>query len=137
MDILTPEKLKDLKEAVKQFVSALEKQNLKNMDIDEQYDCVLRQVEACNWTCSAVKAQYKGTEQLKGMDIDVIGIYVNIGYGCYIYVYLDEEHFELPSVISWADLPILSQNSFIGTHLDYYAQANRFDIIKREDNLHG
>ena len=132
MDILTPEKLKDLKEAVKQFVSALEKQNLENMDIDEQYDCVLRQVEACNWTCSAVKAQYKGTEQLKGMDIDVIGIYVNIGYGCYINVYLDEEYFELPSIIGWADLPILGQNSFIGTHLDYYAQANRFDIIKRE-----
>ena len=132
MDILTPEKLKDLKEAVKQFVSALEKQNLKNMDIDEQYDCVLRQVEACNWTCSAVKAQYKGTERLKGMDIDVIGIYVNIGYGCYINVYLDEEYFELPSIIGWADLPILGQNSFVGTHLDYYAQANRFDIITRE-----
>ena len=137
MDILTPEQLKVLKEAVTKFVSALEQRNLKSMDIDEQYNCVLRQVEECNWTCSAVKARYKGTEQLKGIDIDVIGIYVNIGYGCYIYVYLDEEHFELPSVISWADLPILSQNSFIGTHLDYYAQANRFDIIKREDNLHG
>ena len=132
MDILTPEQLKVLKEAVTKFVSALEQRNLKSMDIDEQYNCVLRQVEECNWTCSAVKARYKGTEQLKGMDIDVIEIYVNIGYGCYIYVYLDEEHFELPSVISWADLPILSQNSFIGTHIDYYAEAQNLEFLLHE-----
>lgn len=131
MNILTPKQLEMLKLKVRAFTKGLEEQNIRLLELDDQYKLILQNVETYNWSCAAIKTQCHGDKSFLATLIDVYEIYINIGYGCYICVYLDEELIDLPT-IGWSDLPRLAQNSFIGTHLDYYAQANHFDIIKKE-----
>lgn len=132
MDILTPKHLQIINLNVREFIKRLEAKSIRLLELEEQYDLVLQEVKEFKWTCSAIKAQCHGNKTVLSEFIDVYEIYINVGYGCYICVYLDEELIELPT-IGWSDLPRLGQNSFIGTHLDYYAQSNHFEIAKRED----
>lgn len=133
MENLTPKQLEMLKLKVRTFVKGLEEQNIRLLELDEQYQLILQNVKTYNWSCSAIKTQCHGDKAYLSTLIDVYEIYINIGYDCYICVYLDEELIELPT-IGWSDLSRLGQNSFIGTHLDYYAQANHFEIAKREND---
>ena len=132
MQTLTPSKLVLLNIAVESFMKTLESQNIRLLELDEQYKLVLQNVEAAQWSCSAIKTLCHSTKESMPPFIDVYEIYINIGYGCYICVYMDEEFIDLPTN-GWSDLPRLGQNSFIGTHLDYYAESNHFEIVKREE----
>ena len=80
MDILTPKQLELLKLQVRSFLKGLEEQNIRLLELDEQYKLILKNVETYNWSCSAIKTQCHGDKAYLSSLIDVYEIYIHIGY---------------------------------------------------------
>lgn len=132
MEILTPEILQSLKPQIAEFTKELQARDITQLDSDEQCSLILEAAGARGWKYSVIKTGFYDTSCSRDRLIDIFEIYINVGYGCYISAYVSEPNTELPTA-DWSELPRLAQNSFIGQHLDYYTQANRYEIVKRED----
>ena len=132
MEILTPEILQSLKPQIAEFTKELQARDITQLDSDEQCSLILEAAGARGWNSSVIKTGFYDTSCSRDRLIDIFEIYINVGYGCYISAYVSEPNTELPTT-DWSELSRLAQNSFIGQHLDYYAQANRYEIVKRED----
>lgn len=128
---LTLEALKQLHVEVKAFNEALMEAKIEEKDMDDQYNMVIEAVKNTGWKCSALTYQFFEHENGEKKLITSYEVYINIGYGCYIMVYIDNLGIDLPPV-DWADLPLLGQNSFIGTHIDYYADAQTLEFLLHE-----
>ena len=132
MEFLTPKILQSLKPQIAEFTKELQARDITQLDSDEQCSLILEASVARGWNSSVIKTGFYDTSCSRDRLIDIFEIYINVGYGCYISAYVSEPNTELPNT-DWCELPRLAQNSFIGQHLDYYAQANRYEIVKRED----
>lgn len=129
---LTLEALKQLHTDVQAFSNALIGAKIKEKDMDDQYNMVMEAIKNAGWKCSALTYQFYEREKDGKRLVTAYEIYINIGYGCYIQVYIDNLGIDLPP-IDWADLPNLGQNSFIGTHIDYYAEAQNLEFLVKEN----
>lgn len=128
---LTLDALKQLHTEVKAFNEALIEAKIEEKDMDDQYNMVMEAVKNAGWKCSALTYQFYEHEKDGKRLVTTYEIYINIGYGCYVMVYIDDIAIELPAE-DWADLPRLGQNSFIGTHIDYYAEAQNLEFLLHE-----
>ena len=131
MEELTLGVMKQLHADVQAFNNALVDAKIKEKDMDDQYNMVIEAVKNAGWKCSALTYQAYEHEKDSKRLVTTYEIYINIGYGCYIMVNIDDIETELPSA-DWADLPRLGQNSFIGTHIDYYAEAQNLKFLAHE-----
>lgn len=128
---LTLEALKQLHADVQAFNNTLIEAKIKEKDTDDQYNMVMEAVKNAGWKCSALTYQFYEHEKNGKRLVTTYEIYINIGYGCYVMVNIDDMTIELPSA-DWANLPRLGQNSFIGTHIDYYAEAQNLEFLVHE-----
>lgn len=125
MDILTPEIMASLRKQVRAFTKELEKKKIEKLDFYARYDVIVATIQTYGWTYSAIK---------NGGDEDIFfEIYINVGYNSYICIYIDQEddYTALPPIDCF-DLPKVGQNTFIGTHLEYYTLSHGYEIIARE-----
>lgn len=128
MDILTPEIMASLRKQVRAFTKELEKKKIEKLDFYARYDVIVATIQTYGWTYSAIK---------NGGDEDIFfEIYINVGYNSYICIYIDQEddYTALPPIDCF-DLPVVGQNTFIATHLEYYTLSNGYEIIAREQTL--
>ena len=128
---LTLDALKQLHTEVKAFNEALIEAKIEEKDMDDQYKMVIEAVKNTGWKCSALTYQFFEHEKGEKNLITSYEVYINIGYGCYIMVHIDNLGIDLAPA-DWADLPLLGQNSFIGTHIDYYADAQTLEFLLHE-----
>ena len=131
MVMLTLDILKQLHTKVKAFNAALSDEKIEEKDMDDQYNMVIEAVKNTGWKCSALTYQFFEHEKGEKNLITSYEIYINIGYGCYVMIHIDNLGIDLAPV-DWADLEILGQNSFIGTHIDYYAEAQNLEFLLHE-----
>ena len=131
MVMLTLDILKQLHTKVKAFNAALIDEKIEEKDMDDQYNMVIEAVKNTGWKCSALTYQFFEHEKGEKNLITSSEIYINIGSGCYIMVHIDNLGIDLAPV-DWADLEILGQNSFIGTHINYYAEAQNLEFLLHE-----
>ena len=131
MVMLTLDILKQLHTKVKAFNAALIDEKIEEKDMDDQYNMVIEAVKNTGWKCSALTYQFFEHEKGEKNLITSYEVYINIGYGCYIMVHIDNLGIDLAPV-DWADLEILGQNSFIGTHINYYAEAQNLEFLLHE-----
>ena len=131
MVMLTLDILKQLHTKVKAFNAALIDEKIEEKDMDDQYNMVIEAVKNTGWKCSALTYQFFEHEKGEKNLITSYEIYINIGYGCYIMVHIDNLGIDIAPV-DWADLEILGQNSFIGTHINYYAEAQNLEFLLHE-----
>lgn len=125
MDILTPEIMASLRKQVRAFVKELEDRHIEKLDFYDRYDVIVATIQSYGWTYSTIK---------NGGEEDIFfEMYINVGYGAYICIYIDQEddYTALPPIDCF-DLPKVGQNTFIGTHLEYYTLSHRYEIIARE-----
>ena len=132
MEILTPQILQSLKPQITDFTKELQARDINRLDSDEQCSLIIEAASARGWKSSVIRTGFYDTSCSRDRLIDIFEIYINVGYGCYVSAYVSDPNTELPDA-GWSELPRLAQNSFIGQHLHYYAQANRYDIVKMED----
>ena len=128
MDILTPEIMAILRKQVRAFTKELEKKKIEKLDFYARYDVIVATIQTYGWTYSAIK---------NGGDDDIFyEMYINVGYDAYICIYIDQEddYTALPPIDCF-DLPVVGQNTFIATHLEYSTLSNGYDIIAREQTL--
>lgn len=128
MDILTPEIMAILRKQVRAFTKELEKKKIEKLDFYARYDVIVATIQTYGWTYSAIK---------NGGDDDIFyEMYINVGYDAYICIYIDQEddYTALPPIDCF-DLPVVGQNTFIATHLEYYTLSNGYEIIAREQTL--
>ena len=131
MVMLTLDILKQLHTKVKAFNAALIDEKIEEKDMDDQYNMVIEAVKNTGWKCSALTYQFFEHENGEKNLITSYEVYINIGYGCYIMVHIDNLGIDLAPA-DWADLEILGQNSFIGTHINYYAEAQNLEFLLHE-----
>ena len=131
MVMLTLDILKQLHTKVKAFNAALIDEKIEEKDMDDQYNMVIEAVKNTGWKCSALTYQFFEHENGEKNLITSYEIYINIGYGCYIMVHIDNLGIDLAPA-DWADLEILGQNSFIGTHINSYAEAQNLEFLLHE-----
>ena len=131
MVMLTLDILKQLHTKVKAFNAALIDEKIEEKDMDDQYNMVIEAVKNTGWKCSALTYQFFEHEKGEKNLITSYEIYINIGYGCYVMIHIDNLGIDLAPV-DWADLEILGQNSFIGTHINYYAEAQNLEFLLHE-----
>ena len=125
MDILTPEIMASLRKQVRAFVKELEDRHIEKLDFYDRYDVIVATIQSYGWTYSTIK---------NGGEEDIFyEMYINVGYNSYICIYIDQEddYTALPPIDCF-DLPNVGQNSFIGTHLEYYTLSHGYEIIARE-----
>lgn len=125
MDILTPEIMASLRKQVRAFTKELEKKKIEKLDFYARYDVIVATIQTYGWTYSTIK---------NGGEEDIFyEMYINVGYGAYICIYIDQEddYTALPPIDCF-DLPKVGQNSFIGKHLEYYTLSHGYEIIARE-----
>ena len=128
---LTLDILKQLHVEVKAFNEALMEAKIEEKDMDDQYNMVIEAVKNTGWKCSALTYQFFEHEKGEKNLITSYEIYINIGYGSYVMIHIDNLGIDLAPV-DWADLEILRQNSFIGTNIDYYAEAQNLEFLLHE-----
>ena len=131
MVMLTLDILKQLHTKVKAFNAALIDEKIEEKDMDDQYNMVIEAVKNTGWKCSALTYQFFEHEKGEKNLITSYEIYINSGYGCYVMIHIDNLGIDLAPV-DWADLEILGQNSFIGTHINYYAEAQNLEFLLHE-----
>ena len=125
MDILTPEIMASLRKQVRAFTKELEEKKIEKLDFYARYDVIVATIQSYGWTYSTIK---------NGGEEDIFfEIYINVGYNSYICIYIDQEddYTALPPIDCF-DLPKVGQNTFIGTHLEYYTLSHGYEIIARE-----
>ena len=128
MDIFTPEIMAIMRKQVRAFTKELEKKKIEKLDFYARYDVIVATIQTYGWTYSAIK---------NGGDDDIFyEMYINVGYDAYICIYIDQEddYTALPPIDCF-DLPVVGQNTFIATHLEYYTLSNGYEIIAREQTL--
>ena len=125
MDILTPDIMAGFRKKVRAFVKELEEKKIEKLDFYDRYDVIVATIQSYGWTYSTIK---------NGGEEDIFyEMYINVGYNSYICIYIDQEddYTALPPIDCF-DLPNVGQNSFIGTHLEYYTLSHGYEIIARE-----
>ena len=125
MDILTPEIMASLRKKVSALVKELEEKKIEKLDFYARYDVIVATIQSYGWTYATIK---------NGGEEDIFyEMYINVGYGAYICIYIDQEddYTALPPIDCF-DLPKVGQNSFIGKHLEYYTLSHGYEIIARE-----
>lgn len=125
MDILTPEIMAGFRKKVRAFTKELEEKKIEKLDFYARYDVIVATIQSYGWTYSTIK---------NGGEEDIFfEIYINVGYNSYICIYIDQEddYTALPPIDCF-DLPKVGQNTFIGTHLEYYTLSHGYEIIARE-----
>ena len=125
MDILTPDIMASLRKKVSALVKELEEKKIEKLDFYARYDVIVATIQSYGWTYSTIK---------NGGEEDIFfEIYINVGYNSYICIYIDQEddYTALPPIDCF-DLPKVGQNTFIGTHLEYYTLSHGYEIIARE-----
>lgn len=128
MDVLTPDIMAGFRKKVRAFVKELEEKKIEKLDFYDRYDVIVATIQTYGWTYSAIK---------NGGDEDIFfEIYINVGYDAFICIYIDQEddYTALPPIDCF-DLPVVGQNTFIATHLEYYTLSNGYEIIAREQTL--
>lgn len=125
MDILTPDIMASLRKKVSALVKELEEKKIEKLDFYARYDVIVATIQSYGWTYATIK---------NGGEEDIFyEMYINVGYGAYICIYIDQEddYTALPPIDCF-DLPKVGQNSFIGKHLEYYTLSHGYEIIARE-----
>ena len=125
MDILTPEIMAGFRKKVRAFTKELEEKKIEKLDFYFLYDVIVATIQSYGWTYATIK---------NGGEEDIFyEIYINVGYNSYICIYMDQEddYTALPPIDCF-DLPKVGQNTFIGTHLEYYTLSHCYEIIARE-----
>lgn len=125
MDILTPEIMAGFRKKVRAFTKELEEKKIEKLDFYARYDVIVATIQSYGWTYATIK---------NGGEEDIFyEIYINVGYNSYICIYMDQEddYTALPPIDCF-DLPKVGQNTFIGTHLEYYTLSHGYEIIARE-----
>lgn len=125
MGILTPDIMASLRKQVRAFLRELDEKKIEKLDFYDRYDVIVATIQSYGWTYSTIK---------NGGEEDIFfEIYINVGYNSYICIYIDQEddYTALPPIDCF-DLPIVGQNTFIGTHLEYYTLSHGYEIIARE-----
>lgn len=125
MDILTPDIMASLRKKVSALVKELEEKKIEKLDFYARYDVIVATIQSYGWTYATIK---------NGGEEDIFyEMYINIGYDTYICIYIDQEddYTALPPIDCF-DLPKVGQNTFIGTHLEYYTLSHGYEIIARE-----
>lgn len=125
MDVLTPDIMAEFRKKVRAFVKELKDRHIDKLDFYKRYDVIVDTIQSYGWTYSAIK---------NGGEEDIFfEMYINVGYNSYICIYMDQEYdYTALPPIDCFDLTKVGQNSFIGTHLEYYALSNGYKIIARE-----
>ena len=125
MNFLTPEIMAGFRKKVRNFVKELEEKKIEKLDFYKRYDIIVQTIQSYGWTYSTIK---------NGGDDDIFyETYINVGYDTYICIYIDQEddYTALPPIDCF-DLPVVGQNTFIATHLEYYTLPNGYEIIAHE-----
>ena len=125
MDILTPDIMASLRKKVSALVKELEEKKIEKLDFYARYDVIVATIQSYGWTYATIK---------NGGEEDIFyEMYINVGYGAYICIYIDQEddYTALPPIDCFV-LPKVGQNSFIGKHLEYYTISHGYEIIARE-----
>ena len=128
MDISTPDIMASLRKQVRAFTKDLDDRHIEKLDFYKRYDVIIQIIQSYGWTYSTIK---------NGGDDDIFyEMYINVGYDAYICIYIDQEddYTALPPIDCF-NLPVVGQNTFIATHLEYYTLSNGYEIIAREQTL--
>ena len=125
MDILTPEIMAGFRKKVRAFTKELEEKKIEKLYFYARYDVIVATIQSYGWTYATIK---------NGGEEDIFyEIYINVGYNSYICIYMvqEDDYTALPPIDCF-DLPKVGQNTFIGTHLEYYTLSHGYEIIARE-----